>query len=72
MTLKECTTLINIEGTVYKLSDANYRYFKDNLYSAFNKSNSQFISDSDDSWSNLLHWVQDHGTVICNVETYNF
>jgi hypothetical protein len=72
MKLIECTTLVNIEGMVYKLSNKDYRHFKDNLYSAFNKSNSQFISQCDDSWSNILHWVKEHGEHICNVETYNF
>ena len=71
-TLKHCSTLVNIEGLVYKLSDKDYRYFKDNLHSAFNKSNSKYISDSDNSWSNILHWAKEHGEFICNVETYNF
>ena len=72
MKLVDCSTLVNIEGTVYKLTDKDYRYFKDNLYSAFNKSNSRYVSDSDDSWSNILHWAQEHGKKICTVETYNF
>jgi hypothetical protein len=71
-TLKHCSTLINIEGTVYKLSDEDYRYFKDNLHSAFIHSNAKYVSDSNDNWATLLHWVQEHGEFICNVETYNF
>jgi len=71
-TLKNCTTLINIEGMVYKLTDKDYRYFKENLSSAFNKSNSKYISDNDDSWSNILHWAKETGEYICNVESYNF
>lgn len=70
--LINCSTLVNIEGTVYKLTDSDYRYFKDNLYSAFNKSNPRYNSDSDDSWPNILHWVEEHGMKVCNVETYNF
>ena len=70
--LIECSTLVNIEGTVYKLTDKDYRYFKENLHSSFNKSNSKYISNSDESWSNILHWVENHGEKVCNVETYNF
>ena len=70
--LKECSTLINVEGEVYRLSNKDYKYFKDNLHNAFNKSDTRYNTDADDSWSDLLHWVREHGKHICNVESYNF
>lgn len=74
MKLKECTTLINIEGVVYKLSEKNYRSFKNRQDKAFGNSNGQYRSTPPDGedWSDLLHWVQERGKRVCNVESYNF
>ena len=74
MKLKECSTLINIEGTVYKLSAKNYKSFKDRQDKAFGNSNGEYrsIPPDGEDWSDLLHWVQEHGKIVCNVESYNF
>jgi hypothetical protein len=64
MKLSECITLVNIEGEVYKLSDKNFQWFKDQVYSQH-----QFNALD---WSELLHWAQEHGKKICEVESFNF
>lgn len=66
MKLIDCTTLINIEGTVYKLSKKNYGIFKAMVFKSDTKYSDGF------EWSDILHWVEDHGTKICQVESYNF
>jgi hypothetical protein len=76
MKLIECATLINIEGTVYKLSQKDYLAFKSEVFSAskdlLTSSHRINLPDDNNRWSNLLHWVEDHGTKICTVESYNF
>lgn len=64
MKLIDCGTLVNIEGTVYKLSQKDYDYFKEQMHSTSIK--------SENPWSELLHWVEEHGKRICEVESYNF
>jgi hypothetical protein len=66
MKLIDCTTLVNIEGTVYKLSKKDYRIFKEMIF------NHTVASSEPFTWSDILHWVEDHGTEICKVESYNF
>jgi hypothetical protein len=65
MRLIDCSTLISIEGEVYKLSAKDYNWFKDQVYKSH-------CSDNILDWSELLHWVQDNGKFVCVVETYNF
>lgn len=64
MRLIKCMTLVNIEGEVYKLSSKDYDWFKNQVYTR------NQINTFD--WSDLLHWVKEHGKLICIVETYNF
>lgn len=61
MKLIECDTLVSIEGVVYKLSKEDYEYFK-----------KEIPKRRKEYWSDLLHWVEKAGKVICHVESYNF
>jgi hypothetical protein len=66
---------VNIEGSVYSLTEKQYKSFKERLDPAFRNSNSRFNSNGDkngESWSDLLHWVCKIGKFIMNVESYNF
>lgn len=65
MKLIDCDTLVNIEGEVFRLTSKNYAWFKNQIYK-------HRASDNLLDWSELLHWVQNHGVKICDVETYNF
>jgi hypothetical protein len=74
MKLIYCDTLVNIEGTVYKLSRKDYDSFKSRFEKAWKNSNSYYHSDqpNGETWDELLHWVIDHGKVKCHVDSYNF
>jgi hypothetical protein len=65
MKLIECGTLVNIEGEVYKLSQNDYDNFKKKVYDSH-------CDSHNDDWSEILHWVQSVGKLICYVESYNF
>ena len=64
MKLINCDTLVNIEGEVYKLSEKDCKWFKEQTLI------SHGINALD--WSELLHWAQEHGKLICFVDSYNF
>lgn len=67
--LINCSTLINIEGTVYRLTKRDYQHFRKTMNEV---GTGGFKEVDSNAWSELLHWVEDHGVKICNVETYNF
>lgn len=72
MELKDSTRLLNIEGRVYRLSKKDYEHFHKEREVAFNESNTRFVSDSTDAWSELLHWVEENGKYVCSVESFNY
>jgi hypothetical protein len=66
---------ITIDGSVYSLTEKQYKSFKERLEPAFKNSNAQYFSECNkngETWSDLLHWVCETGKFIMNVESYNF
>jgi hypothetical protein len=72
MALNGNRPLLNIDGTVYKLSKRDYEHFHKVLEGAFNESNTRYASDASKTWNELLRWVEEHGKYVCRVETYNY
>jgi len=72
MALNENRPLINIDGTVYRLSKRDYEHFHKVLEGSYDESNTKYASDSTDAWEKLLRWVEENGKFVCRVETYNY
>jgi endonuclease III len=72
MALQENRPLINIEGKVYRLSKRDYDHFQKVRRDALKAANPIDGSEPSDAWSELLHWVEEHGKYVCRVETYNY
>lgn len=71
MALQENRPLINIGGRVYRLSKKEYEHFHKEL-EEWNKVSGDPGFLINESWGELLRWVEEHGKYVCRVETYNY